>query len=66
LNKNSTDSLVALEREKSLAPAKNQTLAGLACNLVTVPTLLSWLLIDIGRRNRASIFFLSHTLKYYC
>ena len=64
LNKDSTDSLVGLEREKSLAPARDQTLASLPCSLVTVLTLLSWLLIDIGRRrNRVSIFFLSPTFK---
>jgi len=63
LNKDSTDSLVVLEREKSLAPARDQTLASLACSLVTVLTLLSWLLIDIGRRrNGASIFF---SLSYF-
>jgi hypothetical protein len=64
LNKDSTDSLVVLEREKSLAPARDQALAGLACSLVTAPTMLSWLLIDIRRkRNVASIFFLSPTFK---
>ena len=67
LSKDSTASLVVLEREKFLALARDQTLTRLACSLVTVPTLLSWLLIDTGRRrNRASIFFLSPTLKHDC
>jgi hypothetical protein len=56
--------MVVLDREKSLPPVRDQTLASLAYSLVTVPTLLSRLLIDIGRRrNRASIFFLSLTFK---
>jgi hypothetical protein len=64
LNKDSADSLVVLEGEKSLPLATDQTLASLACSLVTVPALLSWLLIDIGRRrNSASILFLSPPLK---
>jgi len=64
LNKDSTDSMVVLEREKSLLPVRDQTQAGLARSLVSVPTLLSRLLIDTGRRrNRASIFLLSPSFK---